>query len=398
MLLRLVFDTAALRPRFSKEPDRHGSSERILAICQGKMENNSGLAARPGLANLINKNLTMKKRPSPKPNRGPGFCRPSFVLTCLTLLAFSIPPLRAAPEALVLEAPILVPESKGGFDYLQVDEGRRRLLANHTGNNTLDVFDLDSGQLIKHVATGKAQGVAVDERAGKYYVSVSREKLLVIVDAETLEKTGKVRLDGPADAIVLNPKDHCVYVGHDDATDLWVIDPGAKKLVASIPIPEGPEYLVYDAAGDRVFLNIKSNDSLLVIDPARHVVKEHWATAPARHPHGLAYDPATARLFCAGQNGKLAVMDANSGKVTASVDIAPGIDQIAFDPEKKRIYCASSGGSVSVVEETPNGAVSLGIVKTAPGAKTITFDPKTHAVWIAYATREHSYIRKLTAP
>src|SRR6266568_608978 len=63
---------------------------------------------------------------------------------------------------LVAEAPIVVPDSKGGFDYLQVDEPLRRLLANHTGNNTLDVFDVDSGKLLKHVPTGKAQGVAVD--------------------------------------------------------------------------------------------------------------------------------------------------------------------------------------------------------------------------------------------
>ena len=73
------------------------------------------------------------------------------------------------------------------------------------------------------------------------------------------------------------------------------------------------------------------------------------------------------------------------------------VDQIAFDPEKKRVYCASSTGVISVVEETADGAVSLGNVKTAPGAKTITVDPKTHAVWIAYADKEHSYVRRLTA-
>jgi DNA-binding beta-propeller fold protein YncE len=299
----------------------------------------------------------------------------------------------AAP--LKLEEPIIVPESKGGFDYLQVDEGKRRLLANHTGNNTFDVFDLDTGKLIKHVATGKAQGVAVDADAGKYFVSVSREKLVVIVDRETLEKTGEVKLTGPADALTIDPKNHCLYVGHDDATDLWVIDTKKEKITATIAIPEGPEYVIYDPSTDRVFQNIKSNDSLLVIDPASNTIKERWNTAPAKHPHGLALNPGTKRLFCAGQNGKLAVMDSETGKLLGSADIANGIDQIAFDPEKKRIYCASSQGSVSVVEETAEGAKSLGIIKTAPGAKTITFDPKTHAVWIAYADKEHSYVRRL---
>jgi YVTN family beta-propeller protein len=294
-----------------------------------------------------------------------------------------------------MEPAIVVPGSKGGFDYLQVDEANRRLLANHTGNNTLDVFDADTGKLIKHIATGKAQGVAIDPVAGKYFVSVSREKKLVIIDSKTLEKTGEVALGGPGDSLVFNPKNHCVYVGHDDATDLWVIDTHAEKITATIPIAEGPEYVLYDDESDRVFQNIKSNDTLLVIDPAANKVTETWSTAPAKHPHGLAFNPKTHRLFCAGQNGKLAVMDSKSGKVLGTADIVNGVDQIAFDPGKNRIYCASSGGQVSVLEETADGAKNIGNVKTAPGAKTITFDPKTHAVWIAYADKEAAYVRKL---
>ncbi len=298
---------------------------------------------------------------------------------------------------LIAEQPIVVPDSKGGFDYLQVDEVQRRLLANHTGNNTLDVFDIDTGKLLKHVPTGKAQGVAVDSKAGKYFVSVSREKLVVVINSQTLEKTGEIKLTGPADALVLDPKNDCLYVGHDDATDLWVINTKTEKIVATITIPEGPEFVLYDPTSDKIFQNIKSNDSLLVIDPVSNTVKQIWPTAPAKHPHGLALNTKTHRLFCAGQNGKLAVMDSASGKVITTVDIAPGIDQIAFDQEKQRVYCASSTGVISVVEETADGAKFLGNVKTAPGAKTITVDPKTHAVWIAYADKQHSYVRKLNA-
>ncbi|MEY2410039.1 MAG: hypothetical protein QOF48_2709 [Verrucomicrobiota bacterium] len=302
----------------------------------------------------------------------------------------------SAELPLVIEEPIVVPDSKGGFDYLQVDEANRRLLANHTGNNSFDVFDVDSGKFIKRVSTGKAQGVAMDPAAGKYFVSVSAQKKLVIIDSKKLEKTGEVALGGPADALVFNPKNHCVYVGHDDATDLWVIDTHTEKIVATIPIGEGPEYVVYDPDGDRLFQNIKSNDTLLAIDPVSNTVKETWPTTPAKHPHGLAFNGKTHRLFCAGQNGKLAIMDSQNGKVIATVDIVPGVDQIAFDSGNKRIYCASSTGQISVVEETAEGGKNIGNVKTAPGAKTIAIDPKTHAVWIAYADKQAAYVRKLT--
>jgi YVTN family beta-propeller protein len=302
----------------------------------------------------------------------------------------------AHSQPLKLEPAIIVPDSKGGFDYLQVDDANRRLLANHTGNQTLDVFDVDSGKLIKKIPTGKAQGVAVDKEAGKYYVSVSEQKKIVFIDSKTLEKTAEVPLDGPADALVFDPKNHCLYVGHDDEKALWVVDTKTAKVTATIKIAAGPEYVLYDPETDRIFQNIKSNDSLLVIDPTSNTIKETWKTAPAKNPHGLAYNPKTKRLFCAGTNGKLAIIDASSGSLVTSTSIVNGVDQIAFDPEKNRIYCPSGGGSLSILEETKDGVNDLGVVKTARGAKTITFDPKTHAVWIAYADKDHSYIRKLT--
>ena len=320
-----------------------------------------------------------------------------FLIATLALMA-GVPLTRAASAPLVAGAPIVVPDSKGGFDYLQVDEARRRLLANHTANNTLDVFDLDSGKLIKQVPTGKAQGVAVVPEAGQYCVAVSREQAVVVINSQTLEKTGTIQLAGPADAIAFNPKNHCVYVGHDDGPHLWVIDTRTEKIVATIDIPEGPEWVLWDASTDRIFQNIKSNDSLLVIDPARNTIRERWATAPAKSPHGLALNAKTHRLFCAGTNGKLAVIDSMSGNVITSVNVAPGIDQIAFDPELKRVYCASRTGVISVVEETAQGAAPLGDVKTAPGAKTIAVDPKTHAVWVAYADKEKSYVLRLNVP
>ena len=89
----------------------------------------------------------------------------SQATSLLAILQLAAGPLRAA-EALVADKPIPVAGAKGGFDFLEVDPAQRRLLASHTGNSTLDVFDLDTGKLIKLVPTGKAQDAAVDSEAG----------------------------------------------------------------------------------------------------------------------------------------------------------------------------------------------------------------------------------------
>jgi DNA-binding beta-propeller fold protein YncE len=314
------------------------------------------------------------------------------------LILVLIAPWPCRAEAIVLhpEEPIVIKDAKAGFDFIQVDTLARRLLANHTRNGTFDVFDLDSGALIKLCPTGAAQGVAVDEKGGKYYVGVSKEKKLVTIDAKTLEKTGEVTLPGPADDALFNPTNGLVYVCHDDGKDLWVIDPSAGKIVASVEIGEAPEVLVYDAGADRIYQNIKSSSVVSVVNPATNKVEHDWAVSPATGPHGLALDDATHRLFVAGANGRLVVLDSTNGKLVANIGLPPGVDQIAIDPELKLIYCPSSKqGTLTVYRETEAGVESAGEVAIAKGCHSVAVDPKTHAVWIVYADTEHAFLQRL---
>ena len=316
---------------------------------------------------------------------------------CSTAFLSSLSPAHAAPAPLKAEEPIVVPDSKGRFDFIQVDNTARHLLANHTQNATLDVFDLDSGKLLKHCPTGAAMGVGVDEKGGKYYVGVSKEQKLVTIDAQTLEKAGEVALTGPADDALFCPKNGQVYVCHDDGKEVWVIDPAAGKIVASVAIGEAPEVLVYDANAGRIYQNIKTTAMLSVINPETNKVEYDWPVQPATGPHGLAFDPATHRLFVAGANGKLAVLDSGSGTLIATVNIPQGVDQIAIDAELRRIYCPSRNGTLTVIQETAAGVESAGELPIAKGCHSVALDPKTHAVWIAYPEGDKSYIRRFTA-
>lgn len=319
-------------------------------------------------------------------------------------LAALVLPIRffAADTPLVTQEPIEIPNTKGGFDYLQVDNDKRRLLLDHTGNGSLDVIDLNTEKVLKVIKTGTAQGVAIDTKKNRYYVAVSKEKKFVIIDSDKLEVVGELPLPGPGDAIAMGPKGvNRVFVGHDDNTDLWVIDPDAKKIVTSIKIPEGPEYIVHEDDTSRVYLNIKSDDSLQVVSAADNnsTISTTWKTAPASHPHGLALDlRQPRRLFVAGVNGKLAILSASDGKLIGSAEMVNGVDQIAFDAEKDRLYCPSSNGKMTVLDTSGNSVKPIATVTTSRGAKTVTFDPKTHAVWMAYSEGGKCFARKFTAP
>jgi YVTN family beta-propeller protein len=317
------------------------------------------------------------------------------IFAALFLIHTAAMTIAADAPPLIPEEPILIPDSHGKFDFIEFDSHTSRLLAAHPGNATLDVFDSVSGKLIKHVPAGVAQDAAIDEKAGKYYVSISAGKKLAAIDQGTLEKTGETPLGGPADIVCFDPKNGMAYVGHDDAAEVWVVDVAASKIVATIPIPEGPEGILYDVKNDRVYINSKSGDVVVVVDPATNKAIATWPVAPATKPHGSAVDMDGGRLFVVGANGKLVALDLKSGKVVGSADVASKVDQIAFDPGLKRVYCASGEGVLSVVDAANGSLKALGNAPTHKGAHSVTVDPKTHAVWTAYADGDKSYLLRL---
>lgn len=301
-------------------------------------------------------------------------------------------------ELLVPGATVEISGSHGKFDFLEIDPQHRRLLASHEADGTADFIDLKTNQLITRVKTGAAMDMAFDPKGDKYFVSVSEEKLVAVVDAKTLKQTGSIALEGPADGNLFDPKNRKLYVAHDDGMELWVIDADSEKIVGKVEIPGAPEYMVYDAKADRIYLNIKVTDEVVVIDPSTNKVIGHWSTLPAKKPHGLAFDADTGRLFSVGANGELVAIDITTGKIVANVKVANKVDQAAFDPSSKRIYCSSSESGLSIAQETTDGLKFLGNVKTSPGAKDVAIDPETHAVWVTFTDGKSAYAKSWKLP
>jgi DNA-binding beta-propeller fold protein YncE len=317
-------------------------------------------------------------------------CSP--LLFCLALRAAAAP----AQPLLIPGPTIEIPNSPGKFDFLEIDSKTHRLLAAHETDGTADFFDLNDNKLITRVDLGGAPvHVATDPKTGNYFVSAQEGQRVVVISGKTLKATNSIPMAGALDAILFIPKNRCVYVANDEGTHVWVINADTEKLVGDITIPGVPEYMVYDAPTDRIYLNIKDKDEVVTIDPAKNVVVAHWPVAPATSPHGLALDSATGRLFSAGANGILAIIDIKTGKTIGTAKIAEKVDQATFDPSTRRIYCAAVDW-LSVVQETAEGAEFLGNIKTAATARNVTVDPKTHAVWTTYTDGTKSYAKSWT--
>jgi DNA-binding beta-propeller fold protein YncE len=100
----------------------------------------------------------------------------------------------------------------------------------------------------------------------------------------------------------------------------------------------------------------------------------------------MAIDFQTHRLFTSCLNGRLLVVNADTGKLVATLPIGNGTDAAAFDPKRKRIFSSNADGTISVIaEKSADKFVVLGTIKTALGAKTMTVDPNTGRLFLVMA-------------
>jgi DNA-binding beta-propeller fold protein YncE len=98
-------------------------------------------------------------------------------------------------------------------------------------------------------------------------------------------------------------------------------------------------------------------------------------------------------LFVAGKNGKLVILDADSGKLLNTVDVVASSDQIAYDPSNMRVYIPA-GGELQVVQIDGDGGKVLGSVPVSKDCKRVAVDRRTHDVYVAFSEGTESYFQR----
>jgi DNA-binding beta-propeller fold protein YncE len=312
----------------------------------------------------------------------------------LHFLIALLPTFGFAPAPLAAQAPITVPGGSGKFDFMNIDPTDRLALACQPGKSAFVVINLDSGKVTSVAAGTEVNGIDADAK-GKSIFAAGPGNTLIRFSTSTWKKTGELKLSGPGDSVIFDQKHGVVLVDNDDGTNLWIVNPKTLKITNTVTIKEAPEVMALDLSRNKVFQNIKTTNSIQVIDLASKKVVKEYALGALTSPHGLAEDVAGGLLFSVGKNGKLIILNADSGKILQTLDVVKSSDQIAYDAQLKRLYIPGSG-SIQVVQIGAGAAKVIGSAPLPKGCHSVTVDPKTHNVWVAYADDANSYVMKYT--
>jgi DNA-binding beta-propeller fold protein YncE len=273
---------------------------------------------------------------------------------------------------------------EGGWDYLSIDAETRRLYIAR-GSHVM-VMDLDSGKVVGDLPkTPGVHGVALVPKLKRGFTSNGGDSTVSIFDLETLMETARVKVGTGPDFIIYDPASEQIFTFNAGSKDATAIAADTGKVAGTIKLGGRPEAAVADEKG-MVYVNIQDKNEVVAFDAKQLTVKSRWSVAPGAQPTGLAMDLTKRRLFCTCRNDKMVVLEADSGKVLATLPIGKGTDACVFDATAGLAFSSNRDGTLTVVEQPEDGKYRvLADVPTQFGAKTMALDPKTHNLYLATA-------------
>jgi YVTN family beta-propeller protein len=271
---------------------------------------------------------------------------------------------------------------QGSWDYLTVDEDARRLYVSH--GTQVEVLDIDSLNVAGNIPkTPGVHGVAIAPEFGRGFVSNGQTSSVTIFDLKSLKPIADVPTGQKPDAIIYDPATSRVFAFNGGSNSATAIDAATGKVVGTVDLGGGPEFAAADGKGF-VFDNLEDENLVLKINARELKVEQRWPTAPCSSPSSMAMDRANWRLFIGCRSKVMAVLDADTGKVITTLLIGDHVDATAFDPETKLVFNSNGEGTVTVIhQDSPDMYSIVETVKTAPRAKTMALDPKTHRLFLS---------------
>jgi DNA-binding beta-propeller fold protein YncE len=274
----------------------------------------------------------------------------------------------------------------GGWDYLAVDASGAHLFV--TRANRVDVIDTVSGTVTGSIAdTAGVHGVALAPQLRRGYTSNGGAATVTAFDLDTLRTLAVGAVSGRnPDAIVFEPSRNHVLTFNGGSSNATVLDAMTLAVVATIALPDKPEFAVTDGAG-RIFVNIESEQGqIVVIDAKTLSVVSTWPLPGCASPTGLALDRVHRRLFSVCDAKVMAVTDAATGRHVASLAIGEHPDAAAFDPGLGLVFSSNGDGSLTIIrEDNADHYRVVATLATQKSARTLALDAKSHRVYLAAA-------------
>jgi DNA-binding beta-propeller fold protein YncE len=278
------------------------------------------------------------------------------------------------------------PGAKPGFDHADIyrdDDGAARLYVAHTGADRVEVIDCVAGTWLRALdGHPGVAGVLVDAGADLLFTSDRAAAQVSVYRCSDEALLGRVAVGPHPNGLAFDPRQGRLFsfnLGEPTGENCTasVIDLGAQRAIATIPLPGRPRWAVYDPVTDHVYANIRDPAQILAIGAASMTVGR-VIDVPASGPHGLWIDGEW--LYCAADGNALVILHRDTGEVETVLPLPGTPDVVMHDRELGHLYVAIGDPGVIAVADTASQEI-IETVPTEHGAHTLGVDPNRHAVY-----------------
>ncbi|MDB6014853.1 MAG: collagen triple helix repeat domain protein [Gammaproteobacteria bacterium] len=269
------------------------------------------------------------------------------------------------------------------WDYLTYDPKAKRVYAAHI--DRVEVVDVSSGKSIGHVGPfHDVHGIAIVSELGKGYAASGDDGVVKVFNLADLSIVKTIKVSVDADGAVYDPIGKMVMVVAGDSKNLTLINVADDTVAKVVPLPGKPEFLALDGNG-HVFVNIADHSAIARVDIGSGTVSANWPLGGCKDPHGLAYDPASKRLFSGCANEVMVVVDAATGNNLARLPIGSRSDSVVVDSTRHRAMSANGDGTLTVVAIGADDTYSVKrTVLTYFGGRNAAIDDSTGTLFLAH--------------
>ncbi len=275
-------------------------------------------------------------------------------------------------------------KGEGGTDYLAAEAATGRVFVSRASH--MMVVEGATGKVLGDIPnTPGVHGAGIATKSGHGFTTNGNDQTVTMFDLKTLAVIKQIMVGQGLDGIMYDePDDKIILTNHSRPIGtLTAIDPKSGDIVGTAELEDNsPEGAAADGKG-HIFVNNESKSAIQVIDVKTWKATASWPLAPCQGPTGIAYDKASNRIFSGCSNTSV-VVDADTGKVVASIKNGTRVDALGWDASKKLIFIPNGGeGNVTVVhQDTPDKYTTIATVETFAGAKTIAVDPASHNAYL----------------
>lgn len=211
-------------------------------------------------------------------------------------------------------------------------------------------------------------GVAVDDEHGTVWVTNTRQNTVAVYDADTLALVKQFDKDIVSHSrdVVIDAARERAYVSSARSNKIAVFDTSTNTQLADITVGKDSDdfsamSLSLDEASGTLVTVSASSTKAAIIDVASGSITEVPLPASVARASGVAYNPATGRIYVASQgSGDLVVVEKDGTVVNQVVtatdvkdadgkDVSSGALNVALDPINSLVYVTNrNAGTITV--------------------------------------------------